>query len=191
MKKIEFLSILLAAVSILSVSCNKSDEDDPNVIYTSFNKTVIAARPSAIDSFDINLDTKSDFGIIAGKNAAGDTAAVYIIGIDNGGGYIDSTKNLGTIFEAVSLPKGQAPEKLGAASKWKKGFFIAAKFNADILGYAGAGDQFIPLLLRNPITGKIHYGWVRVNVSSDYVTFKLIDGAYNVVPDVPVKMGVR
>lgn len=190
MKKIEFLPILLVAVSVVSVSCNKT-EDDPTVIYTSFNKTVISALPATIDSFDLNLDTKSDFGILAGRNAAGDTAAIYFIAIDNGAGYIDSTQNLGIVFGSVSLQKGEAPEKLGSAVKWGKRFIIAAKFNTDIYGYAGTGDRYIPVLLQNPITGKFHYGWVRVNVSSDYVTFKLIDAAYNLVPDVPVKMGVR
>lgn len=200
MKKIKLITTLKLAIVLLCFSaslssCNKdgsSEPDDPNIVYTTFNKTLTSSIGVIVtDSLDFNLDTKTDFKILSGFTASGDTAAAYLLGV-NGGSYIDSTLNYSSVYQTVALSSGQAPMAHSTAKQWSIIGAVALKRGSgNIWGFAGAGDKFIPLSFNNILTGKYHYGWVRVNVSSDYTTFKIIDGAYNLVPETPIKMGAK
>ncbi len=190
MKPIRNLTVISTFVLALAISCNK-DTDDPNVIYAAINKTITASNPTKIDSFDINLDTRTDFGILAGRSSTGDTIVCYMTGVDVQVCYIDSTRHLGIAYDVKPLSKNEAPELVSTAKRWNRAAFLGAKFGTDIYGVAGAGDKFVPVVLRNLLTNKNHYGWVRINVSADFTTLKIIDAAYNVVPEIPVKMGVH
>lgn len=187
-----FVFAAIVTVASLFTSCKKDNEaDDPNIVYTVFDKTVsIIPGVTSKDSLDLNLDTKTDFEIIAGKNAAGDTVAAYLIG-SLSAGYIDSTKSVSIAYQALPLSNGQKPDKFGTAKRWKSVVIVAYKAGSTVLGFAGAGDQFVPVFVKNVSTGKFHYGWVRVNVNNDYTTYKIIDGAYNLIPETPIEMGAK
>lgn len=189
---IKNICLVLATVVFIS-SCKKenSTPDNPNIIFSSINKTiVIGASTSISDSIDINKDTKADFFILGGKSVdTDDTIACYLAGFTSGS-YIDSTKYFSFIFDTNILPSGQTPEKYGTARRWAESTFLAAKFGSNIFGHTNS-NVYLPTLTRNINTGKLHYGWLQYNVSSDYKTIKIIDAAYNLVPDVPIAMGAQ
>lgn len=187
-------SVLIMTLTITMVSCKKNSEpDDPNIVYTSFDKTLsVAAGVSKQDSLDVNLDTYKEFITYAGFTGTGDTAAAYLIGNTYSGVYIDSTQKYASLYLIKPLEKGQVPDPVVIPTKkWFNYSYVGLKQGAVVSGFAGAGDKYIPIVFRNPLTTKFHYGWVRVNYSADYATYKAIDGAYNLVPDVPIAMGAK
>lgn len=198
MKQLTFSStiknICIAIVALaFAAACKKesSTPDDPNIIYSAINKTIVLGSSTTItDSVDINKDTKSDFGIIAAESAStDDTIAFYLAGITSGA-YVDSTKYFSYIFDSKILPNGQTPEKIGTGLRWSEATFLAAKFGANTFGHL-ASNVYLPTITRNINTDKLHYGWLQYNVSSDYKTLKIIDAAYNLVPNIPIKMGAQ
>ncbi|HUM53195.1 MAG TPA: hypothetical protein PK431_15320 [Chitinophagales bacterium] len=189
---LKFVSVILCISACFS-SCKKdnNEPDDPNIIYTNFNKTInVSLGVTIIDSLDFNLDTKIDFSVFVGISSTGDTAAAYLIG-ESAGPYIDSTQKISFVFQTRALDKGQVPRQYSTAKEWATLGIIGYKQGSSNMGFAGAGDKFIPLLFNNPINGKFHYGWIRINLSSDYKTYKVIDGAYNLIPETPIKMGAQ
>lgn len=55
--------------------------------------------------------------------------------------------------------------------------------------FYGAGDSYIGFKIK--IEDEYHFGWLRVNLSSDLKTLQIIDGAYQSEPDVPINAGTR
>ncbi len=51
----------------------------------------------------------------------------------------------------------------------------------------GAVDEYIPLQL--DVSSQKYYGWVRLNVATDAVSFTVKDYAYNSIPDQPILAG--
>ena len=185
--------LLLLTISLISLitSCKKAD--NPNIIYTTFNKTLTGVPGSnAIDSIDLNLDTQTDIRFGIALTVTGDTLACQMTGGTtlSTGIYIDSTIILSSAYQIKPLNKNEVPSKYTpGVNQWATYCFVVLKRGSIITGIAGLGNKFIPVFVFNTITSKFHYGWIRINISSDHKTFKLIDGAYNLIPDVPLKMG--
>lgn len=182
--------ILLAFVSFIT-ACKKAD--DPNIIFTIFNKTLTIGTGSvALDSIDLNLDTKPDFRFGIEKTGTGDTSASIMIGVPTTAFYIDSTQKISALYLIKPLNKNEVPSIYTPGRKeWNSYSYIDFKKGTEISGFAGSGDKYVPVFVNNTITGKFHYGWIRVNMSSDHNTLKIIDGAYNIIPEVPIKMGAE
>lgn len=184
------MSALLLS-SVLVLSCKKEEADDPNIEYRSINKSVtsVTAGVASVDSFDINNDGKSDLNILAVANVTADSAVLYIVG-SAAAVYIDSTQTFASTYKIKNLYKDEVPEKLGTQRLWGNLTYAALRRGTDKKGYAGVGDVFIPVFFR-ATTLKIHYGWIRINVSSDFRTLKVVDAAYHVTPETSIAMGAK
>ncbi len=189
-----FVSFACMAAMLLltlsSVSCKEEEQDDPNIIYRSFTKTVTSTLDREIrkDSIDINADGITDFLMLTVSTAAADTVITYAVG-NNTYWYVDSTQTYFVTNKVKNMFSGEQPELKSSKSEWYNFVFTGAKTGPQLRGYAGVGDVFIPILLI--VSPNIHYGWVRINVSSDYRTFKVLDAAYHLTPDTPIKMGAK
>ncbi|MBP9151749.1 MAG: hypothetical protein KBF73_05660 [Flavobacteriales bacterium] len=53
--------------------------------------------------------------------------------------------------------------------------------------FNGAGDSYIGFKIE--IEEKYHFGWIRVNLSADFKTLEIIDGAYNNAEEAPIRAG--
>ena len=53
--------------------------------------------------------------------------------------------------------------------------------------FNGAGDSYIGFKIE--IDEKFHFGWIRVNLSNDFKTLEIIDGAYNNAEETPIRAG--
>lgn len=115
-----------------------------------------------------------------------DSAACSLMS-NNIGFLVDSTFNIGAVPPAPGIPiyldnplaKNQTPPAITPGrTTWAGLFtFFAFKANTTIYGFAGAGDKYIAIALINPLSHQFNYGWIRVNLSSDFKTLKVIDGA--------------
>ncbi|MFN8236982.1 MAG: hypothetical protein U0T77_02340 [Chitinophagales bacterium] len=187
--------LILSAICFLSVifsSCTKG-ADDETIIYSTFNKTITGIAGSTLeDSLDFNLDSRSDIFFRLKSNTSMDSLAIFFFSYSTGF-YIDSTLHIiGPLYSCKSLGKNETPNLLTTRKEWSSAASVVYKSGADITGdLSGKGDQFIPVLLFSPISSSKHYGWIRINISSDYKTLKIIDGAYSAIPDVAIKMGAK
>ena len=190
--KIAAIGLLL--LSFLVISCKTEQEpDDPNITYVSINRSVtsVVANVGKLDSVDLNGDSKFDFFLLATSNATADTAKVYLIGNYGNSVYVDSTEGLGITLKAKNLFTDQVPVAKSASHEWYQYSYVGLRQGTEKKGYAGVGDVFIPILFVNASYTQQFYGWARVNVTSDYRTIKLVDVAFSVLPDTPIKMGAK
>lgn len=184
--------ILMAVITAFLGSCKKEEADDPNIAYTAFNISFSNVEGvTQTDSIDINQDGINDFTVISGFSGTGDSAAAYMIG-DNAGVYIDSTVKYGSIiYKIIPLDKGQAAENISTQKHWAAFGYVGLKLGASIAGIGNGVDKYVPVIVQNPSTFKYHFGWLRVNLSSDFKTYKVIDGAYNIIAEIPIAMGAK
>ncbi|MBK8352234.1 MAG: hypothetical protein IPL21_11230 [Saprospirales bacterium] len=188
---IQLSTKLIAAFMLLSgliLSCKKNEKDDPNITYKTFNKSVTSQldRDLKKDSIDINGDGSTDMFVLAVSNEAADTSICYLSGT-HAYMYIDSTQTYFITYKLKNMASGQQPALLSTKTEWYNIVFAAVKATPNNRGFAGVGDVYIPIIFLDGANK--HYGWIRLNVSSDYRTIKVIDGAYHITPDTPIKMG--
>ena len=186
---LKIMTVLLL-LSVFISSCKKEEADDPNIIHRSFNKTVVATldRNLVRDSLDVNADGVKDFAVLAVSTEAADTTITYISAI-NAALYVDSTQPYFITYKAKNMFSGEQPELLSTKTQWYNIAFTGAKTGPVLRGYAGVGDVYIPVIFSAGINK--YYGWININVSNDYRTLKVIDGAYHINPDTPIKMGAK
>lgn len=182
-------------LALWAVSCKKSSEpDDPNITYVSINKSVtsVTAYTYVIDSVDINGDGRKDLNFAALANPSADSAYVFLTG-NVAGIYVDSTETLSSFYyKAKNLFKDQQPEVYNTKREWYGATYVGLRQGSTKKGYAGVGDVFIPIIVTKVGETNIsYYGWIRVNVSTDCRTIKLVDAAYHINPDTPIKMGAK
>lgn len=195
MKKHQFLVHFkfMAAIVLLSLSiiaCKEEEVDDPNITYVKINKSITSPlnRNAVSDTIDVNADGVDDFRMFAVSTAAADTSLTYLYG-SNALFYIDSTQTYSDTYKAKNLFKGEQPELMSTKTQWYFYAFTGAKTVPSSRGYAGVGDVFIPFMFLVGVNK--HYGWMSIKVSSDYRTFKIIDAAFHLTPDTPIKMGAK
>ena len=85
----------------------------------------------------------------------------------------------------------KAAEKISTQKRWTTYGYVGLKLGATITGIGNGADKYVPVIVQNPSTFKYHFGWLRVNLSSDFKTFKVIDGAYNIIAETPIAMGAK
>ncbi|MBK9328441.1 MAG: hypothetical protein IPM95_03815 [Sphingobacteriales bacterium] len=200
--KTNFLNLLIS-VGLLSVffsSCTKEPNAE-NIIYNVYNKTFTTVPGvNKFDSVDLNLDSKVDL-LLRTRIAPTLDSFVCLLASNNVGFYIDSTYNIGAVPPDPGIPiymdkpldKNQTPAAITPGERLWAGLytFFGYKENTTEYGFAGAGDKYIAIVMIYSLSHTYHYGWVRVNLSADFRTFKVIDGAYNATPNIPIAMGAK
>lgn len=167
-------------------SCKKSEADDPNITYVSFNKTIDALQGGAmsIDSFDLNNDGVSEI-VIGLRNMGSDTGTIQF-----------SKKSQQFQFVAESLipevyvklyVKDELPSS--SSSVYQTAAYISIKVAGYRLGVVDNQERY--LAFRFSTGTKYNYGWMKVQMNSAYTQFKIIDYAYNTLYDTPIKVGAK
>lgn len=194
MKKNKLLSFFtMASIAIFfSVACKKDKKaDDPNISYRQLNKTIVASTNYSIfDSIDLNQDGHQDYYIQHIKNAAGDSVYCLIMS-NNAGVYVDTTNAYSSYYVIKSLDTDVSPIKYNyAAHLWWATAFIGYRMNSTVNGIGGQGNKYLPVaMVKNDST--LNYGWLQINLSSDFKTLKIIDGAYSTLDNTPIKMSAE
>ncbi|HNF48147.1 MAG TPA: hypothetical protein PLF48_02125, partial [Chitinophagales bacterium] len=188
-KKIKNYTALAAvSIAVLPMACKKDKDttstNDENIIDRTINQTLTATGSASEfgveDSIDINSDGIFDFKLNTGGGA--------YYGSTYGYGYIHSlrtntdllTENATFGSETVKVLKTQnSGAKINAASSawYYYGFTGYTYTGYTSVGFAGAGDKYIGFRLG--LSDGSHYGWMKVNQSSDFRTLKVIELAYH------------
>lgn len=186
------VTLCAIALNLLVSSCKKDEKaDDPNIIYVSINKTITASVVYGIgDSLDLNNDGKSEFYFLCFKNATSDSLYSFM-SAPHALMYIDSTKVYSFLAEIKPLNSSVLPLPFDGSYKWYYTAYLGIKMGSTEYGYAGKGDKYLPVALAGSTATTFRYGWLRVNISADYQTFKIIDGAYSILDNTPIKMGAE
>lgn len=186
------LSALIVTFAMTAISCKKKEEDDPNITYISINKTLTTniANEYKYDTIDVFGDNRNLIVTQLIISSTGDSSNI-VVNMANGGIYTDPTQLYFVYKKLQNLFTGNTPELL-PADKWANNGFAAVKLGTDKRGYIGVGDVFIPVIFTRYVpTIEYHYGWLRIDISSDARSIKLLDLAYDIRPDTAVKMGAK
>ncbi len=197
MKAITFKSLMLCIISILLssiiISCKKEKEaDDPNITYRAINKTIngTSTFPSGvIDSIDFDGNGKFDFIFqIAKLNS--DSMYVFYFG-RNAAFNLDTTVYVYEYLVVNEANLTSTPLYIDGSSNYYPYGLIAAKTVSLLKGIAGKGDKIISFGFLGASSSDIHYGWMRMNLSADFNTFKIIDCGFSVAANTSIKLGAK
>lgn len=205
--KVFLFSILIASITFVA-SCKKEESTNPDIQL--INVTNFSLRDTFTDlvtpggsveaykSLDVNGDGFNDLKIGVGYFISGigtDTTSrvLAILGVDSnttilseltpvfGGLLVPIVKNL-TSNDVISSSSNSFQE---AAYCRATGFVNDITFTS----YGFTGDRLVGFKFK--VSGSVHYGWVKANVSSDNLALSITDGAYHKVANTAIKAGEK
>ncbi|MFN8310060.1 MAG: hypothetical protein U0T73_08855 [Chitinophagales bacterium] len=185
MNKVIYGTIVFAVVILLG-SCKKTETvtDDPSVVYKSLNKTVnTVSGATGIDSLDLNQDGLSEV-LIQFSNMGADTGIIVMSTFE---------QNIQFALDAVTpapYPKlfhlGDVPPTSSVV--YNNVSYTSVKYSGMRYGLLN-GEGY--LAFRFTTGSKFQYGWMHVSLNSAFNEFKVLEYAYSLDPDVPVKVGSK
>lgn len=210
-------TLLIALFAMLLFSCKKEDANDPNIIEKTINQTIsnnfnlTGAVESDANHLEIDIDgdgqndlTFETFFEKPNEDATNDTI-INAIGIFVDERIVNGTYQsngdvliFGTYFfdYLATLKKVSEGSSISSSlNNWDHGGFVYAKLfrNTSILTSAESGetnsDQLIPF--RFKIGSAMHYGWIKVNLSSDFKVLNIKEVAYQKNPNTAIEAGAK
>ncbi|MFN8283916.1 MAG: hypothetical protein U0U67_11920 [Chitinophagales bacterium] len=184
-----FFVLLLAMIAITLVSCKK-ESDDPNITYRSINKTIeVNTIPGGkVDSIDFDGNGVSDFYFFIARESS-DTFAVQFEG-HNAAFNLDLTTLINSYYVVNEPSGGNTPVFVISDGNYNVEGVISYKFGSTEKGIAGKGDKIIAFGYGSG-PSEVHYGWMRMNLSADYKTFKIIDCGFSTLLNTPIGLGIK
>lgn len=208
--RLQSLILFVSAVSM--VSCKK-DTTAPasTVVYKSLGLTITNGAVSGSTTnqslnLDVDNDNTDDFAVGVGTSWYG-SSITDLVTIYSPAGSIDSiyssTNNRAHRQLQVQIPgiytepltSGTAVPLQSSASKYYSDFsIIGRKFNNSGTinlegGFDNQGNQLFGF--KHYAGGKWVYGWMRINLSADMRTLKIVDLAYNTLDNAPLNAGQK
>ena len=187
------LIILLFSMSLLA--CKKEEADNPNVNHRTVNLEMKVSSYNANSDMgiDINDDGMLDFEIELDLYKVAEDDYDYELWLDyeqSGNEFLTQEIN----SEEYAKPLNNNDLISGGSSTWYRycTFFEIEKSPGnpeEKFGFAGNGDILIGV--RFMIGTERHYGWMKVNASSDYKTVIVKEVAYDIRPNVEVRVGEK
>ena len=184
------------AISVVFLfSCKKEEADNPNINHRTVNLEMKVSSYNAESdmSIDMNDDGMLDFEIELDLYRNSDSELEYYAAIDyEQTGNEILTKAIDGDEYIISLNKYDLIS--GGSSTWYR---YATIFELDrdpgypelSYGFAGKGDLLVGV--RFMIGTERHYGWMKVNASTDYKTIIVKEVAYDIRPNVEVRAGEK
>ncbi len=176
--------LLLAFSMVAALNCSAQ------IVYTDIADMVLYASPSPGTDYDLDIDDDAspDFKV----NMIGDVATA---GYGNFISGAFSTMN-GALQEAVwgDAMHLIAGDSIGASSLTWMNFSTDLPVTLFVGGASYGQEWLVPVTdgyfgFKFEILGNLHYGWMRMDVSSTSVEMTIKDWAYNAIPDEPIAAG--
>ncbi len=177
MKTLKFLYVA-AMVSGLFFSCDKSEELPPdNIIFSEINKTITLSNPDSINGTCKNLIFE-----IRETNSSGNTV---IIKLNNELVLCDGFNNILANIDNGNVLTLDENQKISENDNWESASGICLD------DFAGKGEKYIGYRSGFYPSGvtNYNYGWIRIELSSDKNTLKIIDRATNYTENKFIKAG--
>lgn len=192
----QYSAFALVAASVLPLSCNKDVEEndvniDDKVINMVLNAVTSGTSFNKEDSIDINGDGQFDFTLtIDGKVVGPDSYSYAVInGINTGNHILSTDQSFGYYSIPFSTVKNSGDKLNSSSANWEIKSYFSYKENSTSLGFAGDGDKFIGFRFKAGLN--THYGWMKMNVASDYKTLTVKEVAFNKTPDAEIEVGAK
>ncbi|MBP6154080.1 MAG: hypothetical protein KA457_04620 [Chitinophagales bacterium] len=181
---------------LFTISCKKEKEtDNPNINHRTVNleMKVSSYNADAEMSVDVNDDGMQDFEIELDLYKDAEDDYDYELWLDyeqSGNEFL--TQEINSEEYVKQLNKNDLIS--GGSSTWYRycNFFEIEKSPGnpeEKFGFAGNGDILIGV--RFLIGTELHYGWMKINASSDYKTVTVKEVAYEIRPNVEVRAGEK
>ena len=172
-------------LSLSISSCKKDKEtDNPNIVYYNSGKTISCISGiGASDSVDFNNDGLAEL-MINVINIGADTGYVILSSATQQSGYA-----LASLVPAPIAKLYAAGETAPLSSAT---YYPTAYSTFKVSGYREgllSGEAYIAF--RFTTGSKFNYGWAKVSVNSSLTEFKLIEYAYNLIPDQTIEVGAK
>jgi hypothetical protein len=200
MFKLFRLAAFVTLLGLINVYCKKEKESQPEnqkgIYYKEVNSTLNFNQTTSL-KLDINQDGSNDFEIYKDK---------YKTDIDSLKGFF--VKNLGsspkmieiklthnTLFDCMNLMSYSGEEVISESlpneHSWdSKNGLLALRHepNATFIARWSDGAPKI-MAIRLLISGKAHYGWIKLQYSRENNSITVMDYAYNQVVEGPIRAG--
>lgn len=189
MKKagLKAVPFLLLLVFIVVSGCKKTTQetDDPNITYVNLNKQlgVVPSGPPAIDSIDFNNDGLAELMMVV-QNVGADTG--YVI-------FNQKSQGLEMVIGGiVPLPYGRilasGDEIPTSAAQFYQTVYPTYKASGYRLGLL-SGEGYLAFRFK---TGtKFQYGWMKVSLNAAFTELRVLEYAYSLQYDTPIKVGAK
>ena len=185
--------VLVLSMSLLA--CKKEEPDNPNINHRTVNLEMKVSSYNAESdmSIDINDDGMLDFELeLELDNDAADDY-FYELWLDyyqTGNEYLTQEINSDEFIK----PLNKNDLISGGSSTWYRycNFFVDVKSPGnpeEKYGFAGKGDILVGVPFM--IGTERHYGWMKINASTDYKTIIVKEVAYEIRPNVEVRAGEK
>lgn len=182
-------------LSMSLLSCKKEEPDNPNINHRVVNLEMKVSSYNAESdmSIDINDDGMLDFEIELDLYRNSDNELEYYAEIDyEQTGNEVLTQDVDSDEYVKPLNKNNLIS--GGSSTWYR---YATIFELDRdpgnpeinYGFAGKGDVLVGI--RFMIGTQLHYGWMKINATSDYKSIVVKEVAYDIRPNVEVRAGEK
>lgn len=191
--KMKLLIFLMLSMSLLS--CKKEEPDNPNINHRVVNLEMKVSSYNAESdmSIDMNDDGMQDFEIELDLYKDAEDDLDYELWLDyyqSGNEFLTQEIN----SDAYAQPLNKNDLISGGSSTWESycNFFELEKspgYPDDNYGFAGKGDILVGV--RFMIGAERHYGWMKINASSDYKTVIVKEVAYEIRPNVEIRAGEK
>jgi len=166
--------------------------------YTDVQPDSVAVKDGLGLFFDLDQDGAEDFGVeVFSTTSYGVTVDAAIVNAVNlyanngvAGQYVITYAYSGYSSGTYAASKLNAGVVVDAALDFEPELPMGARFSGTPIGFpwdAGAVDGFLGLRLE--VNGATHYGWARLDLSSDLDTVVLKDFAINLTPNAPISTG--
>ena len=189
------ISFLFLFVIILSSCKKEKNNNNSNIFVTPFNSifNLSSEDTTVYKELDIDKDGAKDFTVIMKyqyKERLGNNNYVYMYAskIQNEvlahlGSVEGYFLNELTTSDSISPTSTIWIPEASAATYWTQSRISINE------GIAGKGNSIIGL--RFLIGADLHYGWLKLNVSSDYRTITIIEAAYDKRPNTSILAGAK
>lgn len=175
---------VLATILFAFSACKKEEADNPNIIYRSVNKTITCIPGiSATDTIDVNNDGLSEMYFII-QNLGADTGIILLNSNSQPSGFAIGT--LAPIPIIRVLNDGETtPLSASAYISTAYPTYKASGYREGLL----SGEAYIAFRFTTGI--KYNYGWMKISLNSAFTELKVIEYAYNLVPDEVIEVGAK
>lgn len=193
----QYAALAAAASLVIPVACTpENPEITDNIQDAVLNKTITAVGTAADftihDSLDVNNDNKADFDFFLDGGTYGPSVTFASCNIDqlNGSGAVLTSQQL---FDGLNIPVAVAKTVDDTIRSSSTNFtdicYFGNKYNANVVGYAGGGDKYLGF--KFTATDGTHFGWMKVNLASDYKSIVIKDVAYDKRPNTAIAVGAK
>lgn len=215
----QYSALAIAIAAVLPLSCKKDDStngggggtgaDDPNITVRSLNLTLTDNDPAkrvssptgtsyVTQNLDIDNNGTPDFiglvsyykynadnitlysGITSSDTLTGNAISTYFITDDE----IPMAKSLSTSQQMNSSTPSYYVGYTGYFYKYDG--TVQYDFQTE---FKGKGDKYVGIKFK--IGTEFHYGWIKLNLSTDAKTLIIKDVAYDIRPNTPITIGAK